>query len=277
MTTVTMLIGGVKLDIRHDGETINGIEVYDMKDDQRDLGKILLPGVLDRINARIAEEQPDLSIPWDDPDRKYDEAVDRALEEAGTHPTSEDALNTIRREGMAITAKENGGDYERPANGMYRAVCVNVFDIGDQMGYGGKIQHQIVVLWEIDALQTKGERVGKRFLLTKKYTLSLNEKAHLRHDLESWRGRPFTPEELAGFDVEKVVGINCLLNIMEETSKTGKTWSNVKAVTPPMQGQERLVAETDKTFVPKWVEAKLHPDASQGSASADNFDDDIPF
>ncbi|MFA5376841.1 MAG: hypothetical protein WC455_13915 [Dehalococcoidia bacterium] len=97
MTTVTMTIRGVKLDVRHDGETINDVEVYNLTDDQRDLGKILLPGVLDRINARIAEEQPDLSIPWDDPDRKYDEAVDRALVEESVHPIFRDILKTIRR------------------------------------------------------------------------------------------------------------------------------------------------------------------------------------
>ena len=36
------------------------------------------------------------------------------------------------------------------------------------------------------------------------YTLSLGERSNLRKMLESWRSRAFTPEELQGFDLEKV-------------------------------------------------------------------------
>ena len=56
---------------------------------------------------------------------------------------------------------------------------------------------------------------------SKFYTNSLNEKANLRRDLESWRGKSFTDEELDKFDLESIVGRPCLLSIV--AGRNGKT------------------------------------------------------
>jgi hypothetical protein len=50
--------------------------------------------------------------------------------------------------------------------------------------------------------EEKGEQPT---VLGKKYTLSLSEKAFLRKDLESRRGKQFTEEEMKGFDIAKLV------------------------------------------------------------------------
>jgi len=83
----------------------------------------------------------------------------------------------------------------------------------------------------------------KRFVVTKTYTASLNEKANLRKDLESWRGRPFTVEELQGFDLEKVVKAPCMLNLVAQTTKAGKTWTGIAAIMPLAKGAEKLDVE----------------------------------
>ncbi|GEM_PF-4521665 len=53
----------------------------------------------------------------------------------------------------------------------------------------------------------------------------------LRRDLENWRGRPFTREELRGFDLFKVLGTACQL-MVTHTSQGEETYANVTAVQP---------------------------------------------
>jgi hypothetical protein len=50
----------------------------------------------------------------------------------------------------------------------------------------------------------RGDRAP--FLVSKRYTLILNEKGNLRPMLEAWRGRKFAPQELKGFDLERLLG-----------------------------------------------------------------------
>ena len=57
---------------------------------------------------------------------------------------------------------------------------------------------------------------GKPFLISRRYSLSLHEKSSLRRDLESWRGRAFTQEELRGFDLEVLIGVGCLVSVVHE-------------------------------------------------------------
>ena len=69
--------------------------------------------------------------------------------------------------------------------------------------------------------------------ISKRYTLSLNEKAALRKDLAAWRGKDFTAEELKGFDIAKLLGAYCMLNVVHEQSMDGqKTYANVASITP---------------------------------------------
>jgi len=146
---------------------------------------------------------------------------------------------------MAIIAKASGdGSNSIPAPaGVHQAVCVDVIDKGmvEVPGYDGKPpakKHLITLAWQINKLRDD----GKRFVLYRRYTLSLNEKAALRRDLESWRGRAFTREEEAGFDVENVIGKNCLINVQHNT-KDAKTYANVISVMPLIEGMPALVAD----------------------------------
>lgn len=78
---------------------------------------------------------------------------------------------------------------------------------------------------------------GKPYLVGKRYTLSLNDKSILRKDLETWRTKPFTLEQAAGFDLEVLVGVECGLLIIHKNGNTpGKVWANVQAVMPKLPG-----------------------------------------
>ena len=90
-------------------------------------------------------------------------------------------------------------EYEPIPTGLKKAICVNVIDIGLQPGFqNGKPQQKVVLVWELEDLQED----GAHFLVTKKYTASLGDKAILRKDLKSWRGKDFEQDDLAGFDLE---------------------------------------------------------------------------
>jgi hypothetical protein len=157
---------------------------------------------------------------------------------------------------MALIAKGsgNGGDFETIPTGPQHAVCAFVVDIGTHAGsYQGKpIQrHQCVVCWELSEHMTQGEHAGKPFMVSKFYTVSLNEKANLRKDLEAWRGKAFTEEELAGFDLEKLIGVNCMLNIVEKHRQDGKTFREVSSIMPAIKGLPKLAVVN--TVPPEWV------------------------
>jgi hypothetical protein len=185
---------------------------------------------------------------------------------------------------MAIIAKANGdsSNFTPAPQGVHQAVCVDVIDKGliqstflDKAGKP-KMQHKIAIAWQIDELRDD----GKRFVIYKRYTLSLNEKATLRKDLESWRGRAFTRVEEMGFDVETIKGANCLLNLQHNTVGD-KTYTNVISVMPLMKNMPKIVA---LNYVPAAdghangePEAAHDDDPMPGEPVAELTDDDIPF
>lgn len=116
-----------------------------------------------------------------------------------------------------------GGDFEQPPVGTHIARCVKVIDIGTQKGEwkGNAIfRRQCIIGWELPlALISEGDWAGKPFAVSRFYTASLSEKANLRKDLENWRGKSFTAEELNGFDSKNILGKPCLLSLTENDKK----------------------------------------------------------
>lgn len=135
-----------------------------------------------------------------------------------------------------------GGDQEYknypPATlGLHRAVCVDLVEQKPEDFKGdGDFRPKVRLVWQIKELRED----GKRHTLSRKYTASLHEKAHLRKHLDSWRGKPFTPEELAEWDLEKVLGINCTIQVVHNAGDNGKVWANVEHVMPASKEGETL-------------------------------------
>ena len=185
---------------------------------------------------------------------------------------------------MSIIAKENSeskfAKLPLPEAGTTQAVCCAVWDLGLQKtAYKGeeKIQHKIMIAWEIAQVidAPESEYHGKPYMLKKKYTLSLGDKANLRKDLESWRGKPFTQDELlSGIDLEKLYGVNCLLGIKHEAAYNdpSKVYANVTAILPIQKGTEKIqpVRARDEE-PPKWVK-----DLQAQAVQPPDFVDDFP-
>ncbi len=143
---------------------------------------------------------------------------------------------------MPIIAKSNGDsqNFQPAPAGVHQAVCVDVVDLGilDVTWQGvTKKQHKVNVAWQIN----EDRDDGKPYLVFKRYTLSLHEKAGLRKDLESWRGKKFTRDEEMGFDVEKLIGANCLLNITHN-DQGERTYANVVSIMPLAKGMPPMHA-----------------------------------
>lgn len=144
---------------------------------------------------------------------------------------------------MPIYAKAGEKKFYAPApEGTQQGVCVDVIDLGMKPNAfkNGELQHKIRIIWQIDELRED----GLRFTVGKQYTLSLHEKATLRRDLEAWRGKKFTEDDLKGdgFDVEKLVGANALLAITHERSSTDptKVFANVTTISPLLKNMPKL-------------------------------------
>jgi len=140
-----------------------------------------------------------------------------------------------------IASDSGGGSFKRVPAGVFIGRCYSLIDLGTQLTdgqYGQKQQHKIRISWELFGDDDQGnpltvdvEGVEMPMTISKSYTVSLHEKAAMRRDLAAWRGRDFTEEEAKAFDVSKLIGVYCMLNVT--TSETNsKTYSNVAGITP---------------------------------------------
>jgi len=143
-----------------------------------------------------------------------------------------------------------------------------------QEGFAGKPTHKLAIVWELEERRKEGDFAGNRFIICKTYTASLNERSNLSKDLESWRGKSFTPEQRNGFELSVLSGVNCNLNLVEKTNGAGRTFVNVASITGLQKGQKKMKAE-QSGYMPSWIEKMVNHD--DGIPSPDEFDDDIPF
>ena len=182
---------------------------------------------------------------------------------------------------IASSKGESSGNFEPAPAGVHQAVCVDVVDLGvlDVSWQGQtKRQHKVNIAWQIN----EDRDDGKPFLVFKRYTLSLHEKSGLRKDLESWRGRKFTRDEEMGFDVEAVIGANCLLNITH--NRVGdRTYANVVSIMPLAKGMPPIhardyVRKVDRTPTEHVERAPDYDDSTPPPLTDDDIQfDSVPF
>lgn len=169
---------------------------------------------------------------------------------------------------MPIIAKKPESSFDPCPEGLHQACCVDVIDLGLQKGQFGE-KFKVEIRWQVDVVN---ERSGKRFELRKWYTNSLHEKANLRKDLECWRGRKFTEQELEGFDLEKLLAVNCQLQVIHNITDDGKIYDNVQAIVPhntkvPKIGPLDYTRQKDR--------ATQH--GNNGGLGESEFSDAVPF
>ena len=219
---------------------------------------------------------------------------------------------------MALIAKESGGGTFTPVpQGMHLARCYRVVDLGTQKSeYLGTIKHlpKVMLQFEVHGEDEDGKAIvttkNEPMTISKNFTLSLAEKATLRKDLQTWRGREFTAEELRGFELKNVLGAWAMISVIKAAGANGKEYTNVAAImsVPPAikkaglpEGFNTLgifsIDEPDMTMFgtfsdglkqkisgsPEWQRNGGSSDQSStskptpGGSGFDDMDDDIPF
>ena len=94
------------------------------------------------------------------------------------------------------------------------------------MLFRSKVMIQFEVHGEDDAGKPLVTSKGEPMSISKNFTLSLAEKATLRKDLQSWRGRDFTADELRGFELKNVLGAWAMITVTK-TENNGKEYTNI--------------------------------------------------
>lgn len=121
--------------------------------------------------------------------------------------------------------------------GTYPAICCQIIDLGQQFNETyHSTARKVLIGWEVigETVEVNGETQPRIF--SKIYTASLNEKAALRRDLNAWRGRPFTAQELAAFDLKAILGAPCLISVIHQTGQTGNTYATLASISKPPKG-----------------------------------------
>jgi len=125
----------------------------------------------------------------------------------------------------------------------------------------------------------------------------------LLKDLQAWRGKEFTPEELEGFSLDALLGKFCMVNITH-ADYDGKTYANISSISQVPAALKKLgepvgvnepfmfsidpwdadkfskLSEGMQNIIKKSAEYRntFEPNSvSHAPASVDAMDDDIPF
>ena len=214
---------------------------------------------------------------------------------------------------MSFIVEDRGGNFERCPAGMHLGRCYRIIDLGTQKSeYMGQVKylHKIMLGWEIHGTDDAGKPIkmkdGRPFAIFKNYTLSWSEKANLRLDLQSWRGKSFTQDEMRKFDLKNVLGAWCMLNVIERAGQNGNTYANVDGITPvpsiiKQNGLPEAINDNEIfnlqtpdmeifakfsdhlkakiTSSPEWEKLKnKFPEVAKAAATLDDDEDsDIPF
>lgn len=177
---------------------------------------------------------------------------------------------------ILVSGDSGGVEFKPHETGPFSAVCCDVVDLGIwQDTFPGKPPRDVrKIRLVFQTAETRED--GKRFTVGRMFTASLGDKANLRKFLESWRGTPFTEEQLHGFNLVKLIGACALIQIKHRT-KNDKTYADIDAVMQLPKGMARLTVDD-------YIRVKDRAPAAPVTGSHDGFappieeeEDDLPF
>lgn len=186
---------------------------------------------------------------------------------------------------MSLIAKNSGEKMPPIEEGTYQAVCTGIIDLGLQKSEKyEKTYQKIMIMWSFptETITTKDEEIAR--VISKEYTNSLGEKSNLTKDLQAWRGKNFTQEELEGFNLTNVLNIPCLMQIIHD-ERNGNTYpkiSSIMALPKDMQKVDKQLEniifdmDEDKTWndwdkIPNWIKEKIKRAENYESSGLEEF------
>lgn len=184
---------------------------------------------------------------------------------------------------MGYMAKDTGSgesNFEPVSAGTHVGRCVRILDLGTQADvWQGetKYRDKLYIGFEVTGERAEWkDKDGKDMegpkMIGSVLTLSISNRALLGQWLENWRGREFTDEERAGFDVFTIADKPCLLTVSHRKANNGKTYADIKSIsnivkgmqTPDREGELLLYSPQHPEFndpavlekFPKWLREK---------------------
>lgn len=202
---------------------------------------------------------------------------------------------------MGLMARDRmGEDWEPIPEDLHQAICFGVWDLGThfQERFGKRV-HKVVIAWELPMCRADYEINGSKINLprsvNKRYTLSLHKRADLRKDLEAWRGKKFTDEDLSGFDLKRLIGVPAQIQIIHNRVDE-KIYSNITAIIKSPISTKATPERNPQFFsfeekmeipqnTPQWIqdlirqsdEFKGVPPDDGGREAYQDHDEDLPF
>ena len=154
-----------------------------------------------------------------------------------------------------IAEPENTSKFDPIEAGSYAGRCVQVIDLGTHMEQfkweeEEKPVRKIRLTFELpeELMTFKEEKWPEPRMIGIDFAYSFHKKANLRKFLETWRGREFTPEELKGFDISKLLGVAGLVQVAQYTNnkwsmsaKISTVWVMPKGMTCAPQINESIL------------------------------------
>lgn len=201
-----------------------------------------------------------------------------------------------------IARRPEHDDFEMFPEGTHIVRCWRLVDLGTQDPppdfRNQRPSRQVVVSFE--ACEEKMAN-GEPFSINAFYNNILGKKHKFRKHLEAWRGKAFTEEELDGFDLTRVVGTACMLNVIHEKREgSEEVKAKIEAIMALPRGtrapdmiNETVVFSLDDATVnwdklPEWLQERIQKSHEWTGkqqdrphlgvpASEDGTDPDIPF
>lgn len=149
---------------------------------------------------------------------------------------------------MSIKVPNQERELLPPGNHLGRCYSmVHLGTIPNNYGSETKLQNRVVIAWELPTLTfTTDDERELSSVISQEFTLTMGERGNLRKMIESWRGKQLTPAEADDFDLTKLLGAPCMINIIHKASAQGNTYATIASVTkvptgldcpPPMREQ----------------------------------------
>ncbi len=123
-----------------------------------------------------------------------------------------------------------------PPAGTHMARVINIIYLGTVKGSFGD-SYKVRITWELPTethVFKEGEE-AKPFSISRETTLSMGQKSNLRPIVEGVLGVSLKDEEAYAFDIDEILGKECLLTVVYDEGENG-TYANVGTVTKLVKG-----------------------------------------
>lgn len=131
-----------------------------------------------------------------------------------------------------IVAKGQDSKFKPHPEGQFVAQCVDAINLGESVEqFPGKPEKLVPKCALVFRTGEKNLESGELIDMGQEFTVSMGEKANLRKTLESWRGKPYTEQQIdEGVPIHKLAGNWALITVAQKRSRNDRLYAFVQSV-----------------------------------------------